>query len=116
MRYWVYMLECADGGFYVGSHRGERPEERVAQHDYGIDPSAWTYSRRPVTLVWLCEYPTPQDAISVERKLKGWSRAKKQALIAGKYTVLPDLARRRTHSQGPRAAKQVVRPRPRSSS
>jgi putative endonuclease len=116
MRYWVYMLECADGLYYVGSHRGDHPEERVSQHDYGVDPDAWTYSRRPVKLVWLNEYQRPQDMVAAERQLKGWSRKKKQAAIAGNWKILPDLARRQSHYRGPEAAQMVARPRRKTSS
>lgn len=111
MRYWVYILRCADGSYYIGSHRGESPDNRASEHNDGIDRNAWTYSRRPVELVWTEEFQRPQDAIAVERQMKGWTRAKKEAAIAGQWSMLPQLAGRRTHSQGDDAAKAVARER-----
>ncbi len=108
MRYWVYILLCADGGYYIGSHRGEYVEDRVGQHNAGMDRFAWTYSRRPVTLVWNEEFQRPQDAIFVERQMKGWTRKKKEAAIAGQWRMLPRLAARRGHSSGPEAAEAVA--------
>ena len=111
MRYWVYILRCADGAYYIGSHRGEYVEDRVGEHNDGKHPFAWTYSRRPVELVWNQEYPRPQDAVEVERQMKGWTRAKKEAAIAGRWTVLPELAARRGHARGAEAAERVARGR-----
>ena len=111
MKYWVYILRCADDAFYVGSHRGENVETRLGEHNAGIDRFAWTFSRRPVHLVWCQEFQRPQDAIAVERQIKGWTRAKKEAAIAGQWTLLPELSARRAHSQGPEAARDIARSR-----
>jgi len=108
MRYWVYILHCADGGYYIGSHRGENVETRVGEHNAGIDRFAWTYSRRPVTLVWNEEFQRPQDAVFVERQMKGWARKKKEAAIAGQWRMLPTLAARHGHSLGNDAAEEVA--------
>jgi len=99
MRIWVYILECADSAYYVGSYRGPDPVERVSRHNDGVDPSAWTYSRRPVKLVWCTEFEDPGQAVAFERQLKGWSRVKKEAVIRGEWVVLPGLARRRRRSR-----------------
>jgi putative endonuclease len=93
---WVYMLECADGLYYVGSYRGETIDTRVGEHNLGLYPDAWTYRRRPVTLVWCVHYADIIQAVAFERQLKGWSRAKKQAVIRGEWSDLPELAARRT--------------------
>jgi len=90
---WVYMLECADGAYYVGSHRGEDVSIRVGQHLAGL--STYTSVRRPVRLVWADNFIWITDAIAFERKLKGWSRAKKQALIRGDWAAISALAKRR---------------------
>ena len=96
MKVWVYILRCADDAYYVGSHRGDDPKDREAQHNAGLDPKAWTYSRRPVALVWAGEFEDPLEAIAFERQLKRWSRAKKEAVIRGDWAALPALARRRS--------------------
>ena len=90
---WVYILKCADGRYYVGTHRGEDPRLREAQHNAGFDPKAWTYPRRPVQLIWAIDYARADQAIAVERQLKGWSRAKKEAAMRGDWSLLPELAR-----------------------
>jgi putative endonuclease len=91
---WVYMLECADGSFYVGSTR-DTLEARIAQHDAGVF-GGYTASRRPVRLVWSEHFQRIVDAVAAERQIKGWSRAKKKALIAGDWEHLSHLARRRS--------------------
>jgi predicted GIY-YIG superfamily endonuclease len=89
----VYILECSDESYYVGSTR-DTLEARVAQHNGGHF-GGYTADRRPVTLVWSREFERKTDAIAAERKLKGWSRAKKQALAAGRFEALKGLAKRR---------------------
>jgi len=90
----AYMLRCADGSYYVGSARGDDLEPRVAEHQAGARPG-YTYTRRPVRLVWSERFDRITDAIAAERKIKGWSRAKKEALIKGDWAQLQLLAKRR---------------------
>ena len=90
----VYMLLCADGSFYVGSATGDDLTKRVAEHNAGTYPG-YTSSRRPVQLVWSEHFPRITDAIAVERKLKGWSRAKKAALIESDWSAIEQLSKRR---------------------
>ena len=87
----VYILRCADGHYYVGSTRGSL-ERRVAQHDAGIY-GGYTFSRRPVAMMFHQEFANITDAIAMERRLKGWSRVKKEALIRGDFGDLPRLAK-----------------------
>lgn len=87
----TYMLRCADGSFYIG-HTGDL-ERRIAEHHHGQIPG-YTASRRPVELVWNDTFPTRIEAMEAERKLKGWSRAKKQALIDGDWALIGQLASR----------------------
>jgi len=90
----VYMLLCADGSFYVGSATGDDLTRRIAEHNTGTYPG-YTSSRRPVKLVWSEHFPRITDAIAVERKLKGWSRAKKAALIESNGGEIEQLSKRR---------------------
>jgi putative endonuclease len=90
----VYMLRCADGSFYVGSATGEDLTRRIAEHQSGAFPG-YTYWRRPVELVWSEDFNRLTDAIAAERQLKGWSKAKKQALIRGDWSLVQELSRRR---------------------
>ena len=91
----VYMLHCSDGTYYVGSATGEDLSRRIAEHQLGVF-RGYTYSRRPVELAWSEHFERIVDAIAVERQLKGWSRAKKEALIRGDEKALVLLAKRRT--------------------
>ena len=78
--YWTYILRCADGSYYVG-HTDDL-EVRLVQHEQGLLPG-YTKDRRPVELVHYEESSSRDDAFARERQLKGWSRAKKEALIQG---------------------------------
>ncbi len=90
---YVYMLRCAAGSFYVGKTQSSL-EQRVSQHNTGHF-GGYTAARRPVTLVFQQDFQQIADAIAAERQLKGWSRAKKDALIRGDYELLHTLARSR---------------------
>ena len=79
MPFYAYILKCSDGSYYNGST--PNMELRLAEHVNGVEPSAYTFSRRPVELVWCQEFATHDDAFRAEHQIKGWSRAKKEALI-----------------------------------
>jgi putative endonuclease len=88
---WVYVLECKDGSFYVGSTIDL--ERRVWQHQMG-EGAAYTRRRRPVRLVWSADYERVEDAYAMEKRIQGWNRAKRIALIEGRWKDLPRLASR----------------------
>ena len=90
----VYMLHCADGSYYVGTATGADLSKRIAEHQAGAYPG-YTWSRRPVRLVRSEYFDRITDAIAAERKIKGWSRAKKGALIKGDWKAVSALSRRR---------------------
>jgi putative endonuclease len=94
MGVYVYMLRCADGSYYVGSATGDDLGPRVDQHNAG-HYKGYTFSRRPVVLVWSEHFDRITDGIAVERQLKGWSRAKKEALLRSDWDKVSNLARRR---------------------
>jgi putative endonuclease len=91
---YVYMLRCADGSFYIGSATGEDLGPRVDQHNAGAY-KGYTFTRRPVVLVWSEYFERITDGIAVERQLKGWSRAKKEALVRSDWSKVSAVARRR---------------------
>ena len=91
MQIFVYMLRCADGSYYVGITKAGL-DKRIGEHVSGAY-RGYTFSRRPVVLVWFAEFQSLRDAIGWERRLKGWRRAKKEALIRGDLGTLPELAR-----------------------
>ena len=90
----VYMLRCADGSYYVGTATGDDLTRRIAEHNSGAYPG-YTSTRRPVHLVWSEHFARITDAIAVERQVKGWTRAKKEALIKGDWRQLQQLSKRR---------------------
>ena len=90
----VYILRCSDGSYYVGSTRASL-EQRLAQHNAGIF-GGYTARRRPVELVFQQEFDRITDAIAAERQLKGWTRAKKEALMRGDMEALHQLAKGRS--------------------
>ena len=89
--FWTYMLQCTDGSYYVG--HSEDLEYRLGQHHTGAFRDYYTFKRRPLQLVWSQEFPTRIEALGAERRIKGWRRAKKQALIAGDWERIGQLAR-----------------------
>jgi putative endonuclease len=90
---YVYILECADGTYYVGSTACV--EARLWQHQHGPDGAEYTRHRRPVRLVWCGEFPTVAQAFAFEKQVQGWRRAKREALIHGEFDRLPGLSWRR---------------------
>jgi putative endonuclease len=78
MAIYVYMLRCADNSYYVGSATGDDLQPRIDEHNCGAFPG-YTFSRRPVTLVWSERFDRISDGIAAERQIKGWSRAKQRS-------------------------------------
>jgi predicted GIY-YIG superfamily endonuclease len=106
MSFWCYLLYCADRSFYVG-HTDDL-DVRIAQHLSGTF-GGYTSKRRPVTLVWSDEFPSRYEALSAERQIKGWGRAKKLALIRGDWKLISLLARNRQEGNKERASTSSAR-------
>jgi putative endonuclease len=91
--YYVYILLCSDSKYYIGVTNDL--ERRVAEHQSGDSSSAFTYSRLPVKLVYHEFFNNVNQAIAFEKKIKKWSRRKKEALINQEFDLLPELARKK---------------------
>ena len=91
MNIFVYMLRCSDNSYYVGLTR-KGLDQRIAEHHAGRFPG-YTHSRRPIELVWSADFLWLTDAIACARRIKGWRREKKEALIRGDYEALKVLAK-----------------------
>ncbi|UXC91689.1 GIY-YIG nuclease family protein [Sphingobium sp. RSMS] len=91
MTFHAYMLRCSDGSYYLG--HTDNLESRIAQHQAG-EIAGYTQNRRPVSLVWQQDFGTREEALSAEQQVKGWSRKKKEALIAGDWDMISLLARK----------------------
>jgi putative endonuclease len=87
---YVYILECSDDSFYTGVTNNVG--RRFIEHSLGIKDTAYTFERRPLKLVFCREFNTPMKAIRFEKQLKGWTRAKKTALINNNISLLKHLA------------------------
>ncbi|MCW3102071.1 MAG: hypothetical protein JWO09_511 [Bacteroidetes bacterium] len=90
---YVYILRCSDGSYYTGVTNDL--EERFEQHSQGIHPDSYTFSRRPLELVFYEMFNSPLAAIAFEKKLKKWSRQKKEALIRERFDLLPEMAKKK---------------------
>jgi predicted GIY-YIG superfamily endonuclease len=80
MAFHAYILRCRDGTYYVG-HTDDL-ERRIVEHQSGA-LLGYTSRRLPVIFRWAQDFQTRDEAFAIERKLKGWSRAKKEAMMAG---------------------------------
>lgn len=98
MSFYVYILRCSDGSYYVG-HTDDL-ETRVAAHNRG-EIEGYTRGRRPVRLVFAHGFPSRENALSRERQIKGWSRAKKEALIKSNWARLQRLSRAHGSTSSP---------------
>ena len=95
--FFVYLLNCADRSYYCG--HTDNIETRMQQHD--VSESGYVSTRKPFNLVWQGEFETREGAIAFEQQIKGWSRAKKEALIAGDWNRIQGLAKSKTERVRP---------------
>ena len=86
---YTYILQCANGQYYVGSTTDL--DKRLQEHQAGLG-AKFTRAHLPIRLVYKEEYSSIEQAFTRERQLHGWSRAKKEALIRGDYEALRPLA------------------------
>ncbi len=87
---YVYILKCSDNSYYIGVTNNL--ERRFIEHEIGENRNCYTFLRRPLTVVFYEKFNDPLLAIAFEKKLKGWSRKKKEALINENYEALSKLA------------------------
>jgi putative endonuclease len=89
----TYIVECADGSFYVGSTWDL--DRRLWQHNTPDQGPIYTRQRRPVRLAWSAYFGSIEQAFQYEKQVQGWSRKKREALIRGDFEGLPALSRRK---------------------
>lgn len=89
MKGFMYILECGDGSYYTGSTNNL--ELRLVQHQNG-EGANHTKKHLPVKLIYYEEFPRIDEAFYREKQVQGWSRKKKEALMAGAHELLPELA------------------------
>ncbi len=81
--FWVYILKCSDGSYYTG--HTDNLEKRMYEHEYGAHETSYTFTRRPVKLMFHQAFQSRQEAKEAEKKIKGWNRTKKEKLITGEW-------------------------------
>ncbi|MDR2507865.1 MAG: GIY-YIG nuclease family protein [Candidatus Accumulibacter sp.] len=88
--FWIYILRCSDGSYYTG--HSDDLEHRMAQHVSGEITGCYTFKLRPVELLFSQECTSREEALAAERKIKGWRRQKKEALINGSWAEIAHLS------------------------
>jgi putative endonuclease len=91
MPYAIYILKCSDGSYYTGMTK--ELDTRIAEHQTGTRRNSYTFNRRPVELVCSEIVETYPEAFQWEHRIKGWSRAKKEALICGDIERIHEIVR-----------------------
>jgi putative endonuclease len=86
--YFVYILKCSDDSYYT--EVTNNLDRRIVEHQTGII-KGYTSSRLPIRLVYLNKLFDINQAIKVEKQIKGWNRKKKEALIEGNFDLLVEL-------------------------
>ena len=90
--FWVYILKCRDQSYYTG--HTDNLENRLVQHQDKLIPGCYTSTKLPVYLVYSEVVTTREEALAAERKIKGWSRRKKEALINEDWLTLSAFSKR----------------------
>lgn len=93
--YYVYILLCSDNSYYTGITNNI--DKRLVEHNNSLDKKSYTFSRRPVKVVYKESFQDPNDAIVWEKRIKGWSRKKKEALINGDFEKLKFLSNQKNN-------------------
>jgi predicted GIY-YIG superfamily endonuclease len=91
MPFYVYILRCRDKTYYCG--HTDNLEIRMDQHTQGL--IGYTAKRKPVELIWHTEFASREEALTIELQIKGWSRAKKEALMRNDWETVQQLAKNR---------------------
>ena len=91
--YYVYILLCNDDSYYTGITNDL--DRRIYEHETGYNINCYTYKRRPIKLVFNEMFSDVNQAIAFEKQVKGWRRAKKEAIINGDWHLLPELSKKK---------------------
>ena len=93
MAFFIYILRGSSNQLYVGhtSNLKDRTEQHIAK-DWKA--AKFTKDGDGFLLVYHEEWLTQLEAMRREVQLKGWSRAKKEALINGDFEKLKELSKK----------------------
>ena len=95
--FYVYILKCSDNSYYTG-HTDDL-DKRLSEHTDGVCSDGYTSTRLPVELVYAVTFDERETAIEAERKIKGWSRRKKEAFIAQNWDQLSQFSKKKFNHQ-----------------
>lgn len=87
---YMYILECSNGQYYVGSTQDL--DLRLKQHQAG-EGFIFTKKHLPVKLVYYEKFQRIDEAFNREHQVKRWNRLKKEALINNQPELLRELSR-----------------------
>ena len=76
--WFIYILECTDGSFYIGSTNNI--EQRFKNHIAGKG-AKYTKSHKPLKMIYQEKFATKSEALKREWELKKLSRKQKEQLI-----------------------------------
>ncbi len=99
---YMYILQCNDDSFYVGSTKNLT--RRLKQHKSG-EGAKYTKLHLPVKLVYYETFDRIDKAFNREKQIQKWSRAKKIALINNDIELLKQLSKSKNNE--PKIAKFV---------
>lgn len=94
----MYILECSDGSYYVGSTNAL--ERRITQHQNG-EGANHTKKRLPIKLLYSEECYRIDKAFYREKQVQGWSRKKKEALMKSDFSNLIKFSKNYTENGDP---------------
>lgn len=77
--YYTYIVECADQTFYTGITTDL--ERRIQEHNENDRGAKYTRTRRPVKLVFSCQFKSRSAATKEELRIKSLSKKEKKALV-----------------------------------
>lgn len=87
-KYSIYILRLSDSRLYIGMSKD--PRKRFLFHKKSKGAKFTKYSKDP-KLVYTEEHSDMASAMRRERQIKGWTRAKKEALVTGDKDLLKSL-------------------------
>lgn len=89
--FYIYILKCSDQSYYTG--HTDNIDVRIAQHNN--KENSYTSLRLPVEVVFIQTFASRDEAFTAERKIKGWSRKKKEVLISKNWDLLKILSKKK---------------------
>lgn len=94
MSFFVYILRSSSNQLYIGQTNNLNNREKQ-QLSKDWKAAKFIKDGSEFKLVYHEEYPSRLEAMRRENQLKGWARAKKEALIVGDMLKLKNLSKKK---------------------